>query len=137
MTKIINTINGVKIEVDIEKVEYFKFFPEGEKLTDSLVQYNHDANIVTVDTRASDQYAMWAGTHEAICCGPYKHLAPKAPELDRCGKIDVMLIELMPEDYRSEYQLKRLEMFETLIEKNLTPHFTPSFKRSIEILEES
>lgn len=136
MTSVSNVINGTKIEVELEKAEYIKFFPEGEKLTDSLVQFSSNPDIVTVDVRASDQYALWAATHEAICCGSYKHLAPEAPQLSRCGMIDLMLIDCMPREYTEEYRSKRLEMFKTLISKGLSSELHPMFRESIRLLEQ-
>lgn len=77
-----------------------------------------------------------AAIHECICCGPYKDLAPAADSLNRrCGLIDKMLIQTMPESERKAYRTKRIEMFRTLIERKLNPPMEPAFLESIKTLE--
>ena len=105
-------------------------------MTDSLVQFNPSTNKVTVDTRASCFYADFAGLHECICCGKYGDLAPKGAEgIDRCGFIDIMLLDYMSDGFASVYREKRIEMYKTLIERNLNPKLNDRFERAIAILE--
>lgn len=133
MTRIYNLINGVRIEVGIVEEDYAKIFQD-DKLTDALVQYDATADLVRIDKRADEHYLFWAATHEVICCGKYQYLAPDVPKQSRCGAIDLMLIKIMPESYRKKYRLKRLEMFNTVIDKNLNPDMNPVFKKAIELL---
>lgn len=132
-----NVVNGTEIEMDILRYDYRQHprLVNCEDLTDALVNYDHKSESVTVDVRASDEYALWATTHEMICCGPYKYLAPKTDrECCRCGAIDLMLLDVMPEESRREYRAKRLEMFKTLIKENLNEPMNESFKHAIEAL---
>jgi hypothetical protein len=106
--------------------------------TDSLVYFAPDGETdqVFVDIRASDSYAKYAAIHECICQGRCKHLAPKVNDPDmRCSEIDKMIIAAMPESERKAYIKKRIEMFKTLINKNLNPQLTPMFKKSLEALQ--
>lgn len=113
-----------------------KWYPK-ETISDSLVMYDPASNTVTVDIAASDEYAKYAAIHECICCGPYKDLAPETDNPKKqCGLIDVMLLKEMPEESRSKYRAKRIEMFKDLLEKHLNPSLEEQFKQSIEILEE-
>ena len=86
-------------------------------VSDGLVKYNSRSNTVTVDQAADSYYSNYAAIHECICCGPYKELAPKTHDLKRrCGLIDKMIIESMPESERKPYTAKRIEMFENRME---------------------
>lgn len=136
MARYANIVDGTEIEMDILRHDFAgdAMFEDCDNLTDSLVMFADDGRVV-VDTRASDEYALWAATHEMICCGPYKHLAPKTDqECCRCGEIDLMLLNIMPKELRQEYRGKRLEMFRVLIDMNLNESLEESFKHSIEAL---
>lgn len=124
-------IKGVRIPFWIQKKDFSAI---GEN-SNVLVKFNNKG-IVSVDKTADDAYAYYAGAHECICMGCYKSLAPsvKNPD-DRCGAIDLMLMEKMSLEYREIYRKKRIKMFETLIDKDLSPSRNKSFKRSIEILQ--
>ncbi len=107
-----------------------------EKISKYLVKYNPVTNTIVVDEGASIIYAKNACIHENICCGNYGSLAPKTTsEKRRCGLIDKMLIEKMPEQDRAPYRTERLEMYKTLIELNLNPRANDSFREAIKILE--
>ncbi|MBR3180069.1 hypothetical protein IKF57_00845 [Candidatus Saccharibacteria bacterium] len=108
-----------------------------EEITDALVKYDPETNIVTVDKGASKEYALYAALHECICCGPYKGMAPKTTEAKkRCGLIDRMLIKTMPKAERQTYIKKRLEMFEACINYNLNPALNKQFTESIKLLKQ-
>ncbi len=127
-------LNGKTIECNTAKFDYSQVF---EGVTDALVQYEEKSNTVTVDERASDSYAKYATIHECICCGKYQHLFPvKGDAKERCSEIDKMLISLMPESEREPYIKKRIEMFETLIDRNLRPDLNETFKISLQTLKE-
>lgn len=99
---------------------------------DCLVQYDPESGIVTVDNRASDEYARWAGLHEVICCGKYSHLVPMdSNSLGRCARIEKLVMDIMPATYRVEYSRKRLEMFGAIIERGFSPEFRESFEISL------
>ena len=104
--------------------------------TDSLVEYYPEYGIVSVDERATQEYALWASIHECIYQGKHKDLCPPVenPE-DRRGMIDIMLLNAMPQWYREEYRKKRIEMYATLAYNNLNPTQKNSFLRAIELLE--
>ena len=107
-----------------------------EDMPDSLVWCDKDTNTITVDESASDSYATYAAIHECICCGSYKGLFPDPEDPERrCGLIDKMLIQAMPESERKTYIAKRIEMFRTLIEHGLNPQYDTQFLKSIETLE--
>lgn len=134
--------NGHKIVFNLvrgnlrkEVASYFSGVSE-ENVSDSLVKYNPRTNTVTVDDVASDSYAHYAGIHECICCGPYRDLVSDTDDPNkRCGLIDKMLIQAMPESEREAYRAKRIEMFKTLIEKKLNPPMEPVFLESLKTLE--
>ena len=127
--------NLVRGNLRKEVASYFPGVSE-EDITDGLVKYDPDTNTVAVDERASDSYAKYAAIHECICCGPYEDLAPATDSPNRrCGLIDKMLIQTMPESERKAYKEKRIEMFKTLIERKLNPPMEPAFLESIETLE--
>ena len=128
-------LHGQNIVIKQENEDFSKTLRD-KKLTDSLVQYNPRRQTVTVDSRADETYKFFASIHEAICVGNFKHLAPKVEDpLDRCGMIDLMLLEEIPVEYREKYVKKRIEMFETLISKHLNPKLEESFKHSLKILK--
>lgn len=107
-----------------------------DEITDGLVKYDPEKNLVIVDNNADKQYAIYAGLHECICCGPYKSMAPKTTDAKkRCGLIDRMLIKTMPKAERKKYLEKRLEMFEALIEYNLNPSLSRQFQESLKLLK--
>jgi hypothetical protein len=107
-----------------------------EDISDGLVLFDQDTNTITLDICAGEHYAMYAALHECICCGHYGDLAPQTDDPnERCGLIDKMLVEIMPGPKRRAYIEKRIEMFETLIERGLNPPMEPMFKKSIEILK--
>lgn len=106
--------------------------------TDSLVWFNGNGETdqVIVDEQASNSYAKYAAIHECICQGRCKHLAPKVADPNmRCGEIDKMIIATMPEAEKKEYIKKRIEMFETLINKHLNPTLEPLFRESLKTLK--
>ncbi|MBR2543249.1 hypothetical protein IKF03_01445 [Candidatus Saccharibacteria bacterium] len=107
-----------------------------DEITDGLVKYDSEKNLVIVDNNADKQYAIYAGLHECICCGPYKGMAPKtSTPAKRCGLIDRMLIKSMPKSEREKYIEKRIEMFEALIEYNLNPSLDKQFRESLKALK--
>lgn len=105
-------------------------------VTTALVMYDPKTNTITVDERASETYAWHAAIHESICCGPYSFLAPATdnPE-ERCGLIDLMLVDNMPESEREAYVANRIEMFDTLISMGLNPQLNHQFQKAIELLK--
>lgn len=106
-----------------------------EQIPNSLVMYNPATNTITVDEHADEAYVMYAAIHECICCGTYKHLAPEVADRNkRCGSIDTMIVQNMPKSERKAYIAKRIEMFETLVEKGLNPQMEPMFRESIRML---
>lgn len=118
--------------------EVARFFPgiSEEDVSDGLVKYNPHTNTVTVDKHVNGSYAKYAAIHECICCGPYRHLAPVTDDPNkRCGLIDKMLIQAMPESEREAYKAKRIEMFDTLIQRNLNPPMKPVFLESLKTLK--
>ena len=129
------TCNLVRSNLRKEVAGYFPGVSE-EDISDGLVKYDSRTNTVTVDEHASDSYAKYAAIHECICCGPYKDLAPATEDSDkRCGLIDEMLIQTMPESEQKVYKEKRIEMFKTLIEKKLNPPMESAFLESLKTLE--
>ena len=128
--------NGREIRFNLVRCDFAKLFNE-TNLTDALVQFNPSMSKVTVDTRVDENYALFAGVHECICCGEYGYLAPVMVKREnRCGLIDKMLLEeCIPESYAETYRHKRIEMYKTLIEKNLNPTLNAQFKKAISILQ--
>ena len=126
--------NGKAVECNTNRFNYSQYFGE---VTDSLVQYDENTNTVTVDERASDVYARYATIHECVCCGRHQDMFLWANDKNRrCIEVDKMLISLMPESDRESYIKKRIEMFKTLLERNLRPDMNESFKNSLKGLEE-
>ena len=122
---------GVMVCVDVRRTDHCKLLGD-DWAPDCLVQYDPESEIVTVDNRASDDYAKWAGLHEAICCGKYSDLVPAGDDpLGRCARIDELVMAIMPATYRSEFSRKRYEMFGFLIERGFSPEFRESFERSL------
>ena len=135
MTKKVIFLGSNEVIFNLEHADFVKMLGD-EDLTDSLVQFNPMANRVTVDIRADDLYAIYAGAHECICCGKYEYLAPAGADgVDRCGLIDLMLMKYMPADYVETYRKKRIEMFETLIDKGLNPRLNSQFERALALLK--
>ena len=140
--RMIIIFNGTEFNYDLNRFNLrkgvagsFPGVPE-EEISENLVMYDEKTNTVTVDEKASDSYAKYAAIHECICCGRYKELAPDVDDPNkRCGAIDLMLIQNMPESDRETYKTKRIEMFKTLIEGNLNPPMEPLFRESITMLE--
>ena len=131
-----NNINGVDIEMDILRFDYTTYpgLKNHEDVVDVLVKYTTGGKIV-VDTRASDDYALWAATHEMICQGPYGYLSPEVDqECCRCGEIELMLLDIMPEELRQDYRSKRLKMLRALTDLRLHVSLEESFKCAIEML---
>ncbi len=124
---------GEKIIQDVARRDFGS--PKGYT-TDALVQYNIPNDIVFVDERCDKPYERYAALHEAICCGRYKHLAPRVKNpLDQCGMIDLAIIEYMEASYREKYVRKRIEMYETLLDGDFTPKYTEQFQHSLAILK--
>ncbi len=123
-------ILGKMVKCEVKRTSHRKLLND-ENITDSLVQFEPEDGIVTVDERASENYAKYAALHECVCCGKYAYLVPHEDPLGRCARIDELVMALMPATYRREYSEKRLEMFKTLLEKNLNPSLNESFKRSL------
>ena len=107
--------------------------------SNALVMYEKgvDFDVITVDdSMINEDYCWYASIHECICCGAYQFMAPEVEDpLDRCGMIDVMILDWMLPEERRNYLEKRIEMFEALIEKNLNPALTEQFEHSLAILE--
>ena len=123
--------NGNQIDFELSRTDFATQFG-----TDSLVWFSSgEADKVIVDKQASDSYAKYAAIHECICQGRCKHLAPKVanPNL-RCGEIDKMILVAMPESERRQYLEKRIEMFETLLDKHLNQPMEPLFRESLKTL---
>lgn len=125
--------NGNIVDVTLGRTDFASQFG-----TDSLVYFSSEGGTdqVFVDEQASESYAKYAALHECICMGKCGHLAPAVddPEL-RCSAIDKMIVDAMPEAERQDYVNKRIEMFETLINKNLNPGMTSTFEKSLKELK--
>ncbi|MBO7560982.1 hypothetical protein J6T21_03040 [Candidatus Saccharibacteria bacterium] len=107
--------------------------------TNSLVQYDPKKNVVTVDARANENYQKYAVIHECICCGKYGYLAPQVDDPSkRCAEIDKMLMAEMPTQLAENYRKMRIEMFNTLLDKQLygSEGLRASFENSLEILQD-
>lgn len=127
--------NLVRGNIRKEVSGYFAGTSEDD-FTDALVKYDPKTNTVAVDEHASDDYAKYAAIHECICCGPYGHLAPEVDNPNkRCGAIDKMIVAAIPKQKRAAYIAKRIEMFETLIEKHLNQSMEPAFHESLKMLK--
>lgn len=125
--------NGSFIDVQLGRFDF-----AGQYGTDSLVYFSNEGGTdqVFVDKQASESYAKYAAIHECICRGKCGCLAPAVDDLNaRCGEIDKMIIDTMPKAEKKVYIEKRIEMFNTLINKNLDPASTPMFEKSLEILK--
>lgn len=124
--------NGNLIDFELGRADFAKQYG-----ADSLVWFSTgDTHKVIVDERASDSYAKYASIHECICQGRCKHLAPKVTNPNmRCGEIDKMIVSTMPEPERQPYIEKRIEMFETLLDKHLNRPLEPLFCESLKILK--
>ena len=128
-------ILGTTITCEVRRADYTKYF--GKEVTDSLVQFNHNSGIVTVDERTSENYAKYSAIHECICCGKFADLVPRNgdDDISRCSRVEQLVMDSMPESYRIEYSTKRREMFSTLLEKGLNPSLNESFKCSLKFHE--
>lgn len=124
--------NGNLIDFELSRADFAKQYG-----ADSLVWFSTgDIDKVIVDEQASDSYAKFASIHECICQGRCKHLAPKVTNPNmRCGEIDKMIVSAMPEPERRPYIEKRIEMFETLLDKHLNRPLEPLFRESLKILK--
>ena len=111
-------LKGQHIEFDATQMNFAEYF-DNPALTTSLVNIPKiGVDSFIFDSRADSSYMTYAGLQECICCGSHKNLAPKVSDsFDRCGAIDQMIIDEMPIEYRKTYILKRIEMFETLIDR--------------------
>lgn len=125
------TFKDTIIEYSVEYCDFGRLFS-----TDTLVEYYPEYGVVSVDERADEEYIFWAALHECICCGPNRELAPKVenPE-ELSGAVDMMLIKMMPRQYKNVYRKKRIEMYRTLVMNNLNPARNKCFRRAIELLE--
>ena len=124
-------VNGEEVKFLIRRFNFAGYFKDGG-LTDSLVIYDPSSKCVTVDERANDTYVKYAGIHECICVGSCGYLAPEVEDSKkRCAAIDKMLIANMSKEEADAYVKKRIEMFETLLDKNLNPNLNESFKASL------
>ena len=127
--------NLIRGDLRKEVADYFPGLSE-DNISNGLVKYDPNTNTVAVDECVNGLYAEYAAIHECICCGPYENLAPATSDPNkRCGLIDKMLIQAMPESEREAYRVKRIEMFKTLIERKLSPSLEPMFKESLRTLE--
>lgn len=124
-----------EISFKLERGDFAKQLHD-ENLVDSLVRFDDKTkDLVKVDVRVDDTYAIFAGVHECICCGKYQHLAPAgAKGVDRCGLIDIMLMQYMPAEYVETYRKKRIAMHKELLKRNFSVDLHPQFRRAIEIL---
>ena len=128
---------GVTIKFEFKRTNFKKDYG-----TDTLVYYQtggfgNNPDVITVDNAADEPYSKWASIHECICCGRYRLLSPAAPDpRQRCGEIDRMIVEQMPEAERAPYIAKRIEMFQTLSAKKLNPAMEHSFRESLKILKQ-
>lgn len=136
--KIKARIKGQTIEFEAEQRNFADDFGDS-RLTNSLVNTpKMGENRFLFDLRADNSYMTYAGLHECVCCGSYKELAPKVSDIsDKCGAIDLMIIEEMPFEYRKTYVLKRIEMFQTLLDKRLykTQELKKQFEHALEIMK--
>lgn len=124
-------VKGVMVSCDVRRTDHRKLLGD-DGTPDCLVQYDPVLGIVTVDYRASDEYAKWAGIHEAICCGKFSDLVPAGDDpIGRCARIDELVMAIMPATYRLKYSRKRYEMFGFLIERGFSSELRESFERSL------
>lgn len=124
--------NGNLINFGLSRADFAKQYG-----SDSLVWFSTgETDEVIVDEQASDSYVKYASIHECICQGKCGYLAPKIDNPDkRCGEIDRMIAATMPESERGMYIKKRIEMFETLLDKHLNHSLEPMFRESLSILK--
>ena len=123
---------GTSIDFELRRADFVKQYG-----VDSLVWFSSgETDMIIVDEQVSDSYAKYASIHECICQGKCKHLAPMVADPNvRCGEIDKIIVEAMPEFERKPYIEKRIEMFETLLDKHLNRLLEPMFRESLKILE--
>jgi len=124
-------------EVNQNRYDFSKYknFESYETTTDTLVMYDKASDTVTVDSRVDDFYAKYATIHECICCGKYGYLAPEVQdEKERCAAIDAMLMSTMSPSDRSRYIQQRIEMFETMLARNLNPSMEQTALKSLDML---
>ena len=131
-------IKGQIIEFDAKQRNFADDFGDS-KLTNSLVKIlKMGEDSFVFDSRADSSYMTYAGLHECICCGSHKGLAPKVSDAhDKCGAIDLMILEEMPFSYRKTYILKRIEMFQTLLNRRLyeTKEQKVQFEQALEVMK--
>ncbi|MBR2708809.1 hypothetical protein IKE98_00530 [Candidatus Saccharibacteria bacterium] len=131
MKDYLELVRGEAVSYSVGRMDFAEYFSD-DSITDSLVYFASGDGTVFVDKRADEMYAKYAGLHEAICCGKYAFLVPEGDDPEgRCSRIDELVMAIMPSTYRKEYSRKRIEMFKTLIERNLSPALNESFKRSL------
>lgn len=134
-------VNKNKIPAEIKRFDFVSYFQgQGKAMPSSLVMYDKENGIVTVDTSASDAYAEFAALHETICCGDCKKFhdktLPKPGDKTRCREVErVLLTKVIPKRSAEEYVRKRVEMFHALLDNNLNPSLNASFKESLIFLE--
>lgn len=132
---------GTVIETKVKKEnlrEKIQKYLGVEIRTTSLVQFDPKKHVVTVDERANENYQKFAAIHECICCGKYKNLAPQTDDPHkRCGEIDKMLMAAMPAQLAENYRLKRIEMFQTLLDHKLygSEDLKLTFENSLNLLK--
>lgn len=135
--------NGTIVECELERynlrqyVASMKGVPVDE-VPETLVLYDKERNVVTVDSNASKMYARFAAAHECVCCcSKYASLVQHADSTTRCGLIDQILIESMLSDSeKEEYREARIEMFDALIKYQLTPELNSTFEASRKMLRQ-
>ncbi len=152
---------GKNVEFFMMREDFSKILKDSD-LPTSLVNYHKASNIVTCDSRAEDWYVKYAGLHEAVCCGSYGSLVPRwifrrptevqkflnihgvsgrydiRDVSDRCGVIDLLIIEQMPKTLQRIYLKRRIEMFRTLLSRKLygdDEDLRKSFERALELLD--
>lgn len=126
--------NGKRIQFGVKSYNFREYLKD-DNLTDSLVWYDPETNSVIIDERADVLfYGRYAGMHETICLGPYSDLAPKVENSNaRCFEIDKMLIDSMDDvEKKREYIKKRIEMHQTILDKNLNPALAEHCKYAID-----
>ena len=93
--KVKEKILGTTITCEVRRADYTKYF--GKEVTDSLVQFNHNSGIVTVDERTSENYAKYSAIHECICCGKFADLVPRNgdDDISRCSRVEQLVMDSM------------------------------------------
>ncbi len=139
MQKYFVFIGGITMSFKVSRADFSPYVGGNKELAKTLVQFDPVKRLVTVDDSTDEQYAVWSGIHECICCTKeFSSLAPEVEDpLDRCGSIDLMLMSKMKERLRSTYRESRITMFDTLLKYHLSPPLKEQFEHSLKLLRDT